>query len=356
MNPPDRSRIDQAWPSDELEQVDRCPYCASAARVLAYRDVQDWSFYCAPGKWTYWDCTTCGCLYLDPRPTIGAIGRTYETYYTRGQTGCRKVLAWGKDLVRNLCYFAWHGIALRPRLALPGFLFPALSVLRHRIAVPSFILEELNRLPRGRVVDVGCGDGGFLDAARQLGWRTLGIELDPEAAKVAAESGHEIIVGTYEALADLDSEFDCLICSHVLEHVHDPKRMLAVMSRAMKRGAFALISLPNAGSIVRQAVTSSWRGLEAPRHLAIPTYEGLLAVATSQGFEKVRSTLSRHETLDASLLIARQRGADTIALRKKAAFLRKSAPQATETNADFINLVLRKSHALTGAHGDPPCV
>lgn len=336
------SIIDESWPLDGLERVDACPYCSSTARKVAYRDVQDWSFYCAPGKWTYWDCNECGTLYLDPRPTKASIGRAYSIYYTHGASHRGQILSFGKTLVRNLCYFAWYGIALRPRIALPGFMYPLLSVFRPHIEPPSFILRKLNQLPRGKVIDVGCGEGLFLDAAKQLGWDTLGIELDPEAVKVARTSGHEVVQGTYEVCDVYDNQIDCIICSHVLEHVHAPKALLAVLSRALKVGGVALISLPNAGSIVRRTVQENWRGLEAPRHLAIPRLEGLLEAARAAGFEKEASFVSRFETLDASLVIAQQRGADMPALIRKVVIMQDGASKVTETDSDFINLILKK--------------
>lgn len=336
------SVIDESWPINDLERVDVCPYCGSMGRNIAFQDVQDWSFYCAPGKWTYWDCEDCGTLYLDPRPTKASIGRAYSLYYTHGASSLGKKFSIGKTLIRHLCYFAWYGIELRPRLALPYFMFPMLSVFRRHIDPPSFFIKELNKLPKGKVVDVGCGDGMFLDVAKQLGWKTLGIELDPEAAKVVRASGHEVINDTYEACSAFDNQIDCIICSHVLEHVHDPKALLFVLSRALKMGGTALISLPNAGSIVRRAVQENWRGLEAPRHLAIPRVEGLLEVARAAGFEKQASFVSKLETLDRSLAIAQYRGVDVPALLQKMKFMQDETKAMSEADSDFINLVLKK--------------
>jgi 2-polyprenyl-3-methyl-5-hydroxy-6-metoxy-1,4-benzoquinol methylase len=222
-------------------------------------------------------------------------------------------------------------------------MFPLLSIFRRRIASPSFILQTLNRISKGKVVDVGCGDGQFLDAAKQLGWSTLGIEMDPEAVKIVRASGHDVIQGTYEALADFDNEIDCVICSHVLEHVHDPKSLLLVISGALKVGGTALISLPNAGSIVLLTLQENWRGLEAPRHLAIPTFEGILNLTRALGFETEATFVSRLETLDESLAIAELRGTDMQELRKKLALMQDGSGRVTETNSDFINLILKKT-------------
>jgi 2-polyprenyl-3-methyl-5-hydroxy-6-metoxy-1,4-benzoquinol methylase len=339
---PDRSKIDQDWPSADLEPVDQCPYCEAKERTIAYQDVQDWTFYCAPGKWTYWDCSHCSALYLSPRPTRGAIGRAYATYYTHGETGLGKARSTAKSLVRNLCYSAWYGIDLQPRLPLPKGLFPLLSVLRGRIAAPPFIVRELHRLPVGRVVDVGCGGGGFLDAARQFGWTTLGIEMDPQAAKSARGAGHVVIEGSFEVLDGYQSEFDCVICSHVLEHVHEPKALLAAIAKALKPGGHALIALPNAGSAVRRAVGANWRGLEAPRHLAIPGFLGLVEFAKTMGLEKISSSITKFDTLAASTTIAQQRRADTAEFQRNCATLQSETTQISEINSDFINIVFRR--------------
>lgn len=341
------SRIDSDWPSEELEVVGACPYCGFTKRVLAHKNVQDWSFLCAPGKWMYWECVECRSLYLDPRPTKSSIGRAYATYYTHAPAWRDKVVAYAKSLIRNLCYQAWYGIKLRPRLPFPRFLHPALGVFRSRIAAPSFILMELHQLPRGRVVDVGCGDGLFLGLARQLGWQTLGIELDPKAVEALKTAGHEVVQGSYEALSSFRGELDCIICSHVLEHVHEPNALLQAMSRALKTGGEVLLTLPNAGSRVRAAVSDNWRGLEAPRHLVIPAFETLIERARLVGLEKKYSTLSRDETLTASIAIAQQRGLDNSSFHAALSRLPSGANALTETNADFINVVLTK---VDGAH------
>lgn len=231
-------------------------------------------------------------------------------------------------------------------------MFPLLSVFRRRIASPSFILQVLNRLPKGKVIDVGCGDGQFLNSAKQLGWSTLGIEMDPEAVRVVRASGHDVIQGSYEALADFDNKIDCVVCSHVLEHVHDPKSLLLAISRALKVGGTALISLPNAGSVVLHTLRENWRGLEAPRHLAIPTFEGALNLTRTLGFETEATFVSKLETLDESLAIAQFRGADRHEVAKQVALLKDWSGRVMETNSDFINLVLKK----TGTRYELPVV
>jgi SAM-dependent methyltransferase len=329
----------QPWPADELEAVAACPFCQAEERHPAYVQLEDWTFACAPGKWDYWRCDRCHTLYLDPRPTAAAIGKAYARYYTHAGSMLSSFKERLKSALRHTCYLAWYGIALRPRIPWPQLLRPLLSPLRRQLAEP-FLPLALNRLPRGRLMDVGCGNGGNLLAARQLGWSVQGIEIDPQAAAAARALQLDVIVGDYRCLADFSGEFDCLICSHVIEHVHAPLELLRALHAALKSGGVALICLPNAESAVLEIVGENWRGLEAPRHLAIPTWRHMIQLTTSMGFVVEASSASPWATLDESLAIARRRESAERMQRIEAAVAARM--EVAPEQSDFINLVLKK--------------
>jgi len=328
----------ETWPVEELETVERCPFCGNAECSLAYANVEDWTFDSAPGRWNYWRCKACAALYLNPRPTQASIARAYTCYYTHDRTV-------GGDLktrIRHSCYFAWYGIALEPRLRLPTFLHPLLAPLRFRLAKPSFMLFALDKLPPGRMLlDLGCGNGIWLAAARQLGWETQGVEIDPQAVRSARAAGLDVIEAGYEIIADWAESFDCVICSHVIEHVYDPLALLRNIYSCLKPGGVALISLPNAGSEVLSIVGGSWRGLEAPRHLAIPDYNEFLGIVKRMGFQVTASHISRAVTLSASLSIAEKRGLNYNRSEWKR-FFRQNGSSVPPEKSDFINLELKK--------------
>jgi 2-polyprenyl-3-methyl-5-hydroxy-6-metoxy-1,4-benzoquinol methylase len=194
---------------------------------------------------------------------------------------------------------------LRPRLHLPFWLQWLLIPLRSRLVEP-FQLEELAKLPPGRLVDVGCGNGDLLAFARQLGWHAIGLELDPAAVRAARTAGLDVIEGSYVRLAELKGELDCIICSHVLEHVHDPRDMLVTLAEALRPGGVLLLSLPNAASVVRQYFGDDWRGLEAPRHLTIPSMHQLEAALHQLGFTVKQRPLTRLWTAAESCRIRRR--------------------------------------------------
>lgn len=108
------------------------------------------------------------------------------------------------------------------------------------------------RLRTGRnsaVLELGCGEGGTGEATLAAGkaGRYVGIELNPAAAKIARGRLSEVLEGDVESLdlAALESRFDALIISEVLEHLTDPWRVLRDLARCVRPGGQVFASSPN---------------------------------------------------------------------------------------------------------------
>lgn len=337
----DTSRIDQPWPESGLEEVDACPYCQSSCRSLAHTNVQDWSFYSAAGKWTYWECDRCLSLYLSPRPTRATLGHAYSNYYTHQADGATSFPGRLKEVLANELWSHLFRTDLRPRLHIPSWLKWMVLPLRRRIAVP-FQLAELVKHPPGRLLDVGCGNGDMLVVARQLGWRVIGVEVDPIAVRAARSRGLDVLEGSYEQLTEFRGELDCIICSHVLEHVHEPKDMLLRINDALKPHGMLLLSLPNATSQLRRHFGSDWRGLEAPRHLTIPSMRQLNVALRKMGFNVHQRPLAPLSTAAESLRIRRRGIRVTAYDRALAKRLSADLLPLTEELYDYTHLVCQK--------------
>src|SRR5205807_5780829 len=87
-------------------------------------------------------------------------------------------------------------------------------------------VRYLPRRQNGRLLDVGCGNGAFLQQMQELGWQIEGIEPDPEAARIAVSRGFRVLSNTLEN-ADLPKgQYDAITMSHVMEHFKKP--MIAI--------------------------------------------------------------------------------------------------------------------------------
>ena len=106
----------------------------------------------------------------------------------------------------------------------------------------------LRMIPEGaRVLDVGCGTGSVSRLVRDVRRaRVLGLEPNPERARLAAERGIEVEVGTFgESVVRRHGAFDVVLFADVLEHLEDPAAMLRAVRGALAPGGRVLASIPN---------------------------------------------------------------------------------------------------------------
>jgi len=339
-SPSMQSIIDSPWPAINLESVHLCPFCQGSERAIFFDQVQDWTFYAAPGKWAYWKCKVCAALYLNPRPTVKSIGNAYSAYYTHGSKS-ESLLMRIKTRLKNEYFSNLLGLDLHPRLNLPRLLSWTILPLSSRLGRP-FGVSTLSQLSKGRLLDLGCGSGEMLQISDQLGWDCLGLELDAQAVSACKENGLEVIEGGYEKLDDYPSHFDCIICSHVLEHVHDPVQALKIIKHALKPGGILILSCPNAMSKAGHYFGAHWRGLEAPRHLAIPSAYFLREFLERIGFQVEQHIDHGFPTIRRSLDIRKRalRGQDQHidGILKVKSFLGSPSPD----DVDFIELICTK--------------
>jgi hypothetical protein len=63
----------QPCPNKDLERVDHRPICGEVDRTLLHDGLTDKVFFCAPGRWSQYQCQSCGSAYLDQRPDPAAL-------------------------------------------------------------------------------------------------------------------------------------------------------------------------------------------------------------------------------------------------------------------------------------------
>ena len=148
-------------------------------------------------------------------------------------------------------------------------------------------LRELDGLEPGRLLDVGCGKGRFLAAARDAGWDVVGIEFAHASAEAARANGVDVHEGDFLDVA-LPGGFDAVTLWHVLEHLPEPLAAVARAADLVRPGGRVVISVPNINSLQARLGADSWFHLDLPRHLFHFGPRSLTALVERSGLRVVR--------------------------------------------------------------------
>lgn len=101
----------------------------------------------------------------------------------------------------------------------------------------------------GEVLDVGCGTGWFLRAAFDCGYRTYGLDISPEAVKIAnkVSPASEISVGNMEDITEID-KYDFITAFGSMEHCEDMAQAVVAIRGALKPTGTFFVMVPNSKS------------------------------------------------------------------------------------------------------------
>lgn len=134
-------------------------------------------------------------------------------------------------------------------------------------------LQHYNKTA-GRLLDIGCSAGFFLDEARVAGWDVSGLELSEDTAEIARRKfGLEVTTGVLGVGLFRAGSFDAVTMWDVIEHVVDPVSTLVEVSRILKDDGVLLMETPNIDGLFprlsyRLAETLNyWPHPEPPNHL-----------------------------------------------------------------------------------------
>lgn len=141
----------------------------------------------------------------------------------------------------------------------------------------------------GRLLDVGCGVGRFLLAARERGWETVGLDVAPAAVQQAATtSGGTVLQGDLSRpRPDGMPPVDVVTMWDVLEHLLDPVADLRRVRNWLRPGGLLVIQTQNVNS-----VTAAWMGKHWEQfvefHLFHFSTRTLRLALKAAGFEQIR--------------------------------------------------------------------
>ena len=231
-----------------------CPVCLNPVTAPALVGT-DFLFESTSKTFTLYSCEACRCLFLHPMPDSREIERFYPADYwwnARRSGGLKKL----ESVYRKL--------ALRDHVA--------------------FITKAAGNRSVD-VLDVGCGSGTLLGLLKHRGFGVTGLDFSAEAAAIAkAENGVDVAVGSLEEAHFPAESFDVVTLFHVMEHVTNPRLVLAQVSRVLKPNGVAILQVPNIESWQFKIFGARWYGLDIPRHVIDYSRNSMLKLLADSGF------------------------------------------------------------------------
>lgn len=287
-----------------------CKLCGQPTEAL-YHDLSD-RIGPAQGTWNLFQCSNpeCRLILIDPMPDAAALAKAYESYYTHQPT--QKISRLRLCYLRARRHFLCRrfGYPSRPEplpIRLIGWL---LGLIPHRrIALESLVIW-LPAKPGGQLLEIGCGNGERLELLRDLGWQVYGIEPDAKAAQAAKARNLDIFAGELQAGHLPTGSFDAILMSHVIEHVPNPREIIAECLRLLCPGGVLIMLTPNTQSLGHRWFRQNWLPLDPPRHLHLFNRHNLSKMCQETGFSPVQCTSTPRDaqwTLGASLAFRRQK-------------------------------------------------
>lgn len=254
-----------AYPSTDLPRA--CPLCSAtgASTVFSGRD----TVYETPGQWEVVRCQSCTLLFTHPAASMDDVRRHYPSSYSA---------------------HASAGAHRRRRLRDPW--------------------DRVAPFGEERLLDVGCGSGGYLARMRERGWKCVGVEPSPAAVAAARSAGLEVVQGVLPG-ANVAGPFEVAVMLGVVGCLPDPLATLRAVRDLLVPGGRIIVSEHNAASAAAVRFGPAWQGWDLPRHYTHLTPKTMTALLEHAGFQHIRLSWRRRSSRwrhSANALLRTQRG------------------------------------------------
>ena len=225
-----------------------CPLCKSENRCLAYPKFTTYKVAC---------CRDCGFYYLYPRLTETAMLNLYaeDGYFEGAEQGYSS--------------YSDQEAALR-------------STFRR-------LLQNLrqNKLTGGKLLEIGCGYGYLLDEAIDLFELRVGTDFSATAVQQAKSRADVVYCGGIERVP-IESKFDLIIATQVIEHVYQPKLLLEKITKYLQPKGIVVIATPDMGSFWRYLMGHKWSSFKLPEHVLYFDRRSLSQLMTEVGISNIK--------------------------------------------------------------------
>lgn len=156
-----------------------------------------------------------------------------------------------------------------------------ITIKRYEVLLDAFEKYRKNN----NMIDVGCGDGHFLQVAKRRGWNVFGTEYTDVAVEVCEKKGISMKKGKLNVENYPPDYFDVVTSFEVIEHINNPNEDVANYNKVLRKGGVVYVTTPNFNSVSRDLLGVKWNVIEYPEHLSYYTVSTIKEIFVKNGFK-----------------------------------------------------------------------
>ena len=209
-------------------------------------------------------CKNCGLMYTNPRLTKRSLFNIYQDeYYV------------------NPKFYDKSG----------KFIYGYADYLKDKEDIQASFKRVFERMGHfkkpGKLLEIGCAMGFFMEMAKEKGWETHGFEVSDFACEHAKNIlGLNVRNSEFNGNEFPPNHFDAVTLFDVIEHLQDPLVELSKYRSALKSDGLLVLSTLNADSLVAKFLGKRWEEVRRNQvHLYIFSKRTISAILEKAGFK-----------------------------------------------------------------------
>lgn len=205
----------------------------------------------------YVRCCNCGLVYLNPRPPPDYLDKFYK--------GSESFTI---DIHKDP--------------------YPETAAYQFRFSIN---IKTINKFQqnKGRLLDIGCAWGYFLNSAEEEGWDAYGVELSRSESEYAkARFGLKVFNGNVVEAGFPSQYFDVVTLWHTLEHFSNPVLELSEIKRILKKDGLLVVEVPSSKMVKEDLLNGKIIPGRPPMHLLYYSADTLRLLFQKTGFKVIK--------------------------------------------------------------------
>ena len=159
-----------------------------------------------------------------------------------------------------------------------------------------------------RILDIGCGTGGFLKLAQLNQLEVDGIENNKKANEKASRSLNQKVFADLPSISYTKKNYNAVTLWHVLEHLPNIQNQIEQIHSLLDKNGVLFIAVPNHESFDAKYYKEYWAAYDVPRHLWHFTPTSLKTILIENGFEIIQCKPQYMDSLYVSILSEQYKG------------------------------------------------